>query len=228
MPRPARPVSAGRIQGMIDAILRLYREGWFPMADPKTGVIQWYQPKKRGIIPLESDQFKVSRSLRQKVRRGVFSVRSDTAFREVITACSLPRPSEATSWINQTIIETYTLLQQAGHAHSVEAWTTSENGEERLVGGLYGVHIGGVFFGESMFSLPDLGGTDSSKVCLVHLVHHMRERGFKILDAQLWNPHLAQFGCREEPNGDFLARVGPALETPCVWSPFQPAMDTLR
>lgn len=212
---------------LVDGILSMYRRGWFPMADPDTGEIDWFQPTTRGVIPLEPTQFRVPRSLRQKVRQGKFEIRTDTAFRSVITACGMPRPSEPRSWIDGTIIETYCLLHRAGHAHSVEAWLRSENGKERLVGGLYGVHIGSVFFGESMFSRPDEGGTDASKVCLVHLVHHLRRREFTMLDAQLWNEHLAQFGCLEEPQESFLERLRGAVDGDRTWNPFE-ARETIE
>lgn len=201
----------------------MYRKGWFPMADPRTGEIEWFQPRRRGVIPLEPEGFVIPRSLRQRVRSGRFEVRCDTAFREVITACSLPRPQEDSSWIDARIIEAYCLLHESGHAHSIEAWLPSSGASPRLVGGLYGVHIGGVFFGESMFSRPAEGGTDASKVCLVHLVHHMRRRGMTLLDTQLWNEHLSQFGCREVPHARFLAALAPALDLAREWQPFEPA-----
>ncbi|MCG3122400.1 MAG: Leucyl/phenylalanyl-tRNA--protein transferase [Phycisphaerales bacterium] len=212
--------------GLIEGVLAMYRLGWFPMADAATGDLDWFRPRRRGVLPLVAPGFQVPRSLRQKVRAGRFEIRTDTAFRDVITACSKPRPAEPHSWIDARIIETYCLLHDAGHAHSVEAWYTPVAGEERLVGGLYGIHLGGVFFGESMFCLPDQGGTDASKVCLVHLVHHMRRRGMTLLDTQLWNRHLAQFGCRELPHGGFIKLLDAALRIHADWLPFEAAKTT--
>ncbi len=202
----------------IAGILGMYREGWFPMADPHTGRIDWFKPKVRGVIPLAEDQFHIPQTLRSRVRSGVFEIRYDTAFRDVITACSKPRRDEAESWIDQTIIETYCLLHEEGIAHSVEAWRRDEaTGTAKLVGGLYGLHVGGAFFGESMFSRPADGGTDASKVCLVHLVERLRKQGFVLLDAQLWNEHLSQFGCSKVSEKKFEPMLAAALAAACVW-----------
>lgn len=223
---PASPGNTPSDQAarLVDGILGMYRRGWFPMADPNTGRIDWYQPRKRGVIPLDPDDFRISRNLRQKVRSGRFEIRCDTAFPEVIAACAQPRSSEDQTWIDDRIIEAYCLLHESGHTHSVEAWLASEKQGAVLVGGLYGLHIGGAFFGESMFSRPALGGTDASKVCLVHLVHHLRRRGMTLLDAQLWNEHLSQFGCRELPRGAFMRLLASAIRLERQWGAFEPCL----
>lgn len=210
---------------MLDA----YRAGAFPMADPQTGAIEWFRPDPRAILPL--DGFHVPTSLRQRVTsRGPrrFWVTSDRAFSRVIRACAKPRPDGEGTWIDDRIVHAYETLHDAGHAHSVEAWAIGdERGEEAgddlvLVGGLYGVHVGGLFAGESMFSRPVLGGTDASKVCLVHLVHHLRRRGFALLDVQFVNPHLEQFGVVELACDDYLDRLARAVQTQTAWEPFDP------
>jgi leucyl/phenylalanyl-tRNA---protein transferase len=218
---------------LIDAMLDAYRDGAFPMADPRTGAIEWFRPDPRAILPLES--FHVPHSLRQRVTsRGPrrFVVTSDRAFSRVIRACAKPRPDGEGTWIDDRIVHAYEALHLAGHAHSVEAWTIGdETGEEGgdqtgndlvLVGGLYGVHVGGLFAGESMFSLPNRGGTDASKVCLVHLVYHLRRRGFALLDVQFVNPHLKQFGVIELACDDYLDRLARAVQTQTTWEPFDP------
>jgi len=190
---------------LIAQLLSLYRDGWFPMArsleelkearatDPDASEVSWVQPDQRAIIPLD-ERFKVPTSLARRVRSGRFVVTSDVAFGRVIRACGEPQPEREETWLHPEIIALFELLHDAGHAHSVEAWLAKENGELVLVGGLYGLSLGRIFAGESMFSRPALGGTDASKVCLVHLVEHLRRRIFVLLDAQLENPHLDQFG----------------------------------
>lgn len=210
---------------LVQAILGAYREGWFPMADPGTGRVQWVQPERRGIVPLDPGGLKLSRSLRQRLRSGAFTVRADTAFERVIRACAEAGPGREETWIDGSIIGAYVILHRAGHAHSVEAWLHGEDGREVLVGGLYGVRHGAAFFGESMFSRPALGGTDASKVCLAHLVSHLRRRGFTLLDTQLWNPHMGTLGCIEIPREDYLRRLEAAWDTPARWEPFEPAWE---
>jgi leucyl/phenylalanyl-tRNA---protein transferase len=194
-------------------LLSAYRRGWFPMADPLTGAIRWYHPDPRAILPLE--RFHVPASLGRELRRGRFDIRCDTAFEQVMRACAAPRPDEDLSWIDDRFIEAYTQLHRAGHAHSVEAWR-----DGRLVGGLYGVHVGGAFMGESMFSRPDLGGTNASKVCLVHLVGWLRHRGFLLLDTQFRTPHLDRFGCLEVSREQYLELLAEALAREVDWGCF--------
>lgn len=186
-------------------LLNAYAVGYFPMGDPETGEVHWYSPDPRGHLPL--DEFRASESLRKTIRRRVFSIRADTSFEQVMRACALPRPNQPDTWINEPIIAAYTELHRRGWAHSVEAWRDGQ-----LVGGLYGVSIHGAFFGESMFSLPEQGGTDASKVCLVALVEHLRARGYSLLDTQFVNPHLEQFGCAPIRRDEYTKRLERALK----------------
>jgi leucyl/phenylalanyl-tRNA---protein transferase len=181
-------------------LLRAYAAGIFPMADHHGGV-SWYAPDPRAI--LEHDDFKVSRSLRARLRRRDFTVRVDTAFAAVMRACAAPRPGEYGTWISEEFVDVYSLLHRHGFAHSVEAWR-----EERLVGGLYGVHIGGAFMGESMFSRE----TDASKVCLAALVERLRGQGFALHDVQFLTPHLQTMGAREVPRAEYERRLGAAID----------------
>ena len=165
-------------------LLRAYAAGVFPMAESASDpALYWIEPDERGIIPL--DGFHISRSLAKRVRHRTYDIRIDTCFADVIKACATPTEARKETWINNRIISLYTQLHKLGCAHSVESW---QNGE--LVGGLYGVRIGSVFFGESMFSRA----TDASKVALVHLVARLKFGGFTLLDAQFQNDHLQQFG----------------------------------
>ncbi len=200
-------------------MLEAYRLGAFPMGDTaEGGPIRWYSPDPRGIIPLEG--FHVPRRLADKVRSRVFEVTTDRAFEAVIRACAEPRPppGEQESWIDERIVSSYVGLHRAGHAHSVEAWSHGAGGPE-LVGGLYGVHIGAAFFAESKFHRPGMG-TDASKVCLARLVMHLRARGFELLDVQMWNPHLAQFGCVEVARSGYLEQLRAACAKSVSWMPW--------
>lgn len=183
-----------------ELVLHAYRSGVFPMADEE-GEIYWFSPDPRCILPLET--FHVARSLRQVLRRGVFEVRVDTAFDEVMAACA--DRAEGT-WISNEIIAVYQQLHRQGHAHSVESWQ-----EGRLVGGLYGVALGGAFFGESMFARV----SNASKVALAHLVERLKHRGFVLLDAQWSTPHLRTFGAVEIPRREYLRRLRAALTLSC-------------
>jgi leucyl/phenylalanyl-tRNA--protein transferase len=205
----------------IGAILGMYRQGWFPMADPDRGIIDWVQPDLRSIIELDPPGLKVSSTLAQRVRSGKFDIRCDTAFGSVIRACAEPREGRESSWIDARIIRSYEALARRGHAHSIEAWFAPSGGQPRLVGGLYGVVIGACFFGESMFSRPELGGTDSSKVCLVHLFGHLRRRGYALLDTQIWNTHIGSLGGIEIPREQFQTRLNAALEAQVSWGTFE-------
>lgn len=224
----ARHTKIARDGSMVEALLSAYRRGMFPMADTLSGLIRWYSPDPRAVIPIAQPAgapggLHLGRSLRARVRRAPFTITSDSAFARVIRACAARRPGQTRgeTWIDDRIIEAYIALHQAGHAHSVEAWTPAAEGQRpRLVGGLYGVHIGSAFFGESMFCRPERGGTDASKVCLVHLVHHLRERGFILLDTQFSNPHMDRFGIVEIPRQDYLNRLEEAIEKPAAWSPW--------
>lgn len=207
-----------------ELVVRAYCVGAFPMSDSRDGEIRWYSPDPRALLPLEEQRFKVSRSLRRRVKSGCYRVTMDRAFERVIRACAEPRPSEAQTWINEAIIDVYCQLHEAGLAHSVEAWAprapapgtpggTIGEEEPELVGGLYGVSLGGAFFGESMFHRA----TDASKVCLVKLVEHLRDNGFGLLDVQFVNPHLEQFGVFEIPRDEYLERLEAALNSGVRW-----------
>ncbi len=201
-----------------DRLLAAYRRGWFPMADPLTGAIEWFNPDPRAIFPLDPpDAFHVPASLAREVSRGRFEIRCDTAFEQVMRACGSPRGPDDLTWIDRRMVDAYTALRRIGHAHSVEAWRGS-----RLVGGLYGVHVGGAFMGESMFSNAGLGGTNASKVCLVHLVRWLRHRGFGLLDTQFHTPHLGRFGCVEVPRDEYLLRLAEAVRRDVAWGSFRP------
>lgn len=214
---------------VVAALLGVYRQGAFPMVDPATGEINLYCPDPRAILPIEGEPGEaggicVSRSLRAAVRRGRVVIRSDTAFERVIRACAEPRvgQEEDGQWLDERMVAMYVELHRAGYAHSVEAWRTvgeggAGEGEGELVGGLYGVHIGAAFFGESMFSRPELGGTDASKICLVHLIRHLRRRGFVLLDTQFTNPHMEQFGPVEIPRREYLKRLKVAVGREAAW-----------
>jgi leucyl/phenylalanyl-tRNA---protein transferase len=191
-------------------LLRAYSQGIFPMADPRTGRIDYYSPDPRAVLPL--DDFHVPKSLARRARSRVFELRSDTAFERVIRACAEPRPDRRETWLDERLIEPYVELFRAGFAHSVEAW---RNGA--LVGGLYGVHLGAAFFGESMFSRPESGGRDASKLCLVDLVERLRAGGFRLLDTQFMTAHLARFGCVEISRKRYLARLSDALQLSARW-----------
>lgn len=209
---------------VVATLVAAYREGWFPMARGRDSRrVRWHRPPTRGVIALEEGGFVVPRSLRARVRAGPFRIAADTAFERVIRACAEPRAGDRETWINADIIAWYTLLYRAGVAHSVEAWR-GEGGGARLVGGLYGLAIGGLFAGESMFARPAEGGTDASKVCLVHLVGHLRRRGFTLLDTQVWNEHTARFGCAEVTLDDYLARLGEAVSLAVTWGEFSPSV----
>jgi leucyl/phenylalanyl-tRNA--protein transferase len=187
-----------------DALLNAYAGGWFPMA-VAPGEIRWYSPDPRGVIPL--DAFHVPARLTRTLRRAPFEIRLDTAFREVIQGCA-DRDDEDGNWIDQEIIESYCALHEKGCAHSVEAWQ-----DGRLVGGLYGVALGGAFFGESMFHRV----RDASKAALVALVDHLRRRGFVLLDTQWVTEHLLQFGAIEVPRRRYLRLLEEALDTSAIF-----------
>lgn len=187
-----------------EILLRAYSIGLFPMAesadDPE---IFWVEPELRGVLPL--DAFHVSKSLAKTVRQRPFDIRFDYDFDATIAACAEHTTGRPSTWINKTIRTLYSALHRMGHAHSVEAW----DGDE-LVGGLYGVSLGSAFFGESMFSRK----TDSSKICLVHLVKRLREKGFTLLDTQFTTEHLKTFGAIDISKDDYAKMLAKAMESP--------------
>jgi leucyl/phenylalanyl-tRNA---protein transferase len=205
-------------------VVQAYCAGVFPMADRRDGPLRWYSPDPRAVIPLGGPGFQVPRSLRRRIRSGCYRVTMDRAFGEVIRACAEPRAYAQETWISGPIIDVYSRLHDAGLAHSVEAWRADERahggddpdtraGGDVLVGGLYGVALGGAFFGESMFHRA----TDASKVCLVSLVEHLLHQGFELLDVQFVNPHLEQFGVVEIPRDEYLRRLEHALGAGDRW-----------
>ena len=186
-----------------EMLLAGYAQGIFPMAHPQEDdEIYWYAPDPRGLLPIEG--FHCPDRLEQTVRREPYEITFDTAFGEVIGGCAEPRSEDnQTTWISEGIIEAYTELHELGFAHSVEAWD-----EDRLVGGLYGVALGGLFAGESMFYRE----RDASKICLVHLVERLDERGFGLLDVQWVNPHLEQFGAYEISREEYEEQLREVIE----------------
>ena len=195
----SRPLAPSQLTP--ELLLQAYGIGYFPMAEDRFArEVFWVRPDQRGVLPI--DGFHVPRSLRKRVRRDEFEVRCDTAFRAVMEGCAAPQPGRWQTWINGQVLEAYTELHARGFAHSVEAWADGE-----LAGGLYGVAIGGAFFGESMFSRR----TDASKVCLVHLAARLRVGGYVLHDTQFLTDHLRRFGAEEVPADAYQERLERAL-----------------
>ncbi len=197
----SRPLAPG--SGIpTDLLLRAYASGVFPMAesadDPE---VFWVRPETRGIIPL--DGFHLPKSLAKTIRHGAFEIAFDRDFAGVIDGCAEKRPERRSTWINKPIREAYTRLFELGHCHTVEAWR-----EGRLVGGLYGVTLGRVFFGESMFSRE----RDASKVCLAALVERLNARRFQLLDTQFTTEHLKRFGAIDVPRRKYERLLEEALK----------------
>lgn len=179
-------------------LLQGYRLGVFPMA-MDDGTIEWFSPDPRGVLPLE--RFHVPHALRRAQKKRIFEIRLNSSFAEVMRRCA----RRADTWINKEIIESYSRLHQLGHAHSVEAWAKG-----KLGGALYGVALGGAFFGESMFH--DV--TDASKIALCALVERLRARRFTLLDTQWRTPHLEQFGAIEISRPQYMHLLGRAIALP--------------
>lgn len=189
-------------------LLAAYSNGYFPMADSKDSQsLHWLRPEMRGVIPL--DKFHIPRSLARFIKKSPFVVTVDTAFPQVIKSCAEITAGREETWINQPIIDLYCELWKYGFAHSVECWQepVDRNSPPILVGGLYGVSIGGAFFGESMFSRV----SNASKVALVHLVRILNNSGYTLLDAQFINDHLKQFGIVEMPCLEYLKQLKKAI-----------------
>jgi leucyl/phenylalanyl-tRNA--protein transferase len=180
-----------------ELLLNAYRCGIFPMAESKNGEIHWYEPKRRAIFPL--DGLIISRSLGHTLNKKIYEVRFNSEFETVMRCCA----EREETWISETIIQSYCDLHRRGHALSVESWH-----EGKLVGGLYGVALGGAFFGESMYSKMK----DASKVALVALVRQLRRQQFVLLDAQFMTPHLASLGAIEITQHEYLKRLNAALQ----------------
>lgn len=182
-------------------LLRAYAAGIFPMADSRRArEVYWVEPAARGILPLE--QFHLSRSLAKVIRSDRFTVTADRAFAQVISACAQTRTGAQGTWINAQIEQACNELHLRGHAHSIECWRDRD-----LVGGLYGVSLGGAFFGESMFSRA----RDASKVALAHLVARLRVGRYRLLDCQFLTEHLASLGAIEVPRDAYVGLLGEAL-----------------
>lgn len=190
-----------------ELLLSAYCSGLFPMADPDDDDrLSWYAPDPRAILPL--DGLRISKSLARTVRQCRFEVSADRAFEDVMRMCASPAPGRETTWISQDLIEAYTELHRRGYAHSMEC-----RRNEEILGGLYGVAIGGAFFAESMVSRA----RDASKVAMVHLVERLRFGGFILLDTQMNTPHLARLGVVVIPRPAYEARLAHALTVAANW-----------
>jgi leucyl/phenylalanyl-tRNA--protein transferase len=182
-------------------LLKAYACGIFPMAESaRDNALYWIEPEHRGILPL--DQVHVPRSLARTIRRGGFEIKVDNDFAAVIEGCAAPRAGRRSTWINQRIRNLYADLFDLGHCHTIEVWR-----DDKLIGGLYGVHLGRAFFGESMFSLA----RDASKIALVYLVARLKYGGFTLLDTQFVTDHLARFGTVEVDREEFQRLLEDAL-----------------
>jgi leucyl/phenylalanyl-tRNA--protein transferase len=186
-----------------ETLVYAYASGVFPMAE-ETGEILWYSPDPRAIIPIDS--YKPAKSLKPLINQKRFEIRVNTSFEQVMRNCALPRPTEDETWISEELVQAYTSLHKMGLAHSVEAWQ-----DEILVGGLYGVALGGAFFGESMFSLV----SNSSKVAFHYLVQILREQNYSLLDSQFMNDNVLRYGAIEIPRSEYKKRLAKALKSTC-------------
>ncbi len=185
----------------VPRLLLAYRMGIFPWTvSPAT----WWSPDPRGIFEL--DEFHTPRSLARSLRRGVFQTTIDRAFRQVMEGCATPGPGRRDTWITQEFLEAYTGLHAAGHAHSLECWQDGQ-----LAGGIYGVAMGGLFAGESMFHRT----SNASKVALFHLIEHLKRRQFVLFDIQMLTPITTQLGGKTIPRREYLERLAAALKRPC-------------
>ncbi|OYY92321.1 MAG: leucyl/phenylalanyl-tRNA--protein transferase [Hydrogenophilales bacterium 28-61-23] len=198
----------------VPRLLAAYRRGIFPWFNPDEPILWWSPDPRMVLFPAE---FKLSRSLKKRLAKPDYSVRVDSAFDRVIRACAAPREGAGGTWISEDMIAAYNALHRAGHAHSIETWMPSENSNENsdengeeLVGGLYGVAIGRVFFGESMF----MRRTDASKIALAHLAGWLRRHDFGVIDCQMNTPHLASLGAREIARAEFAELLDRHAERP--------------
>ena len=190
----------------IDELLRAYRKGFFPMSDPKDGKVYWCQPYKRAIVHLDS--YKPSRDVLRLKRKKEFSVTFDKEFEGVIRGCTAPRKHDDETWISEEIMEAYVKLHELGLAHSIESWYQGE-----LAGGLYGIAMGGVFFGESMFFRRSY----ASRIAFDALVLHLNNKGYRLLDAQIMNPHLGKLGAVEISHEEYMELLADALKVKIVF-----------
>lgn len=184
-------------------LLAAYARGIFPWYSPGQPVLWWSPDPRMVLFP---DELNISRSLEKRLRRDDYEVRFDTAFREVMQACSTtPRPDQDGTWIVPEMVEAYCRMHALGHAHSVETWM-----DGKLVGGLYGVAVGRMFYGESMFH----HATDASKIAFVHLVRYLQKHGFGMIDCQMKTAHLQRFGAREIPRDAFAEHLKELIHMP--------------
>jgi leucyl/phenylalanyl-tRNA--protein transferase len=193
----------------LSRLLEAYRQGIFPWYSEGEPVLWWSPDPRMILIP---GRLAVSRSLRKRLRRGDYEVRTDTSFECVMRACAEPREGQDGTWISREMIRAYVALHQAGYAHSVESWF-----EGALVGGLYGVSIGRVFFGESMFARR----SDASKVALVHLVRQLERWSFGLIDCQMSTPHLESLGAQEIARAEFMRRLRELVNYPTQKGPWR-------
>lgn len=212
-PRLADPSGLLGVGGDLtpERLLEAYRTGIFPWYSQGQPIL-WWSPDPRMVLFV--DELKVGRSLRKRLRQRPFRLTMDTAFDDVVDACSsVPRPGQDGTWITPAIRDGYHALHELGHAHSVEAW----DADDTLVGGLYGVAVGRTFAGESMFAAAD----DASKVAFVALVRQLKRWGTPLVDCQMHTPHLERFGAREIPRDDFLSRLETLTTAPMHIGPWQ-------
>ncbi len=188
----------------VGRLLLAYRSGIFPWSEEP---ITWWSPDPRAIFEL--DRFRPPRRLERLLRKEPFAITRDQAFRQVMAACAAPAPGRRTTWITREFVEAYTQLHEKGHAHSVECWQAGE-----LAGGIYGVSVGGLFAGESMFHRA----SNASKVALCHLIEHLRARGFALFDVQMLTPVTRQLGAVEISRAQYLNRLQAATRMKCSWS----------
>lgn len=209
-PFPPARLALGEPNGLLAAgaglaperLLAAYRQGIFPWYGPGEPILWWSPDPRMVLVPGE---FKTSRSLAKRLRRHDYEVRVDSAFERVMRRCAEPRPGQRGTWIVEAMVRAYCRLHELGHAHSVEAWRDGE-----LVGGLYGVALGRMFYGESMFSRA----TDASKVTLAHLCRQLGRWGYGLIDCQMETAHLASLGARPMARAEFLARVQELVNLP--------------
>lgn len=190
----------------IDAILKAYRQGFFPMSDPLDDKVYWCQPYKRAVFNLET--YRPSRDVLRLSRKNEFSITFNKAFEDVIKGCAAPRKNDPETWISREIMEVYVKLHRLGLAHSIESWYQGE-----LAGGLYGIAIGAAFFGESMFSRRSY----ASRIAFDRLVFHLRKKGYLLLDAQIMNPHLEKLGAVEIDHEEYMLQLHHALQKKIVF-----------
>lgn len=191
-----------------EILLEAYRQGIFPMSEERDDeTVGWYSARARGIIPIE--RFRVSSNVQRLIRQERYTCKINSRFRDVVTECA----NRETTWISDLIINSYEVLHLAGHAHSVEMYDEDEN----LAGGLYGVSLGGAFFGESMFKKQK----EADKIALWHCHQILSRNGFTLWDTQFYSDHLAQFGCVEISAGEYHQRLENSLGKNCVFKPNQ-------